>query len=177
MAHISEDSLALKQLIVEKTEIVAGRTGRNAYFSALTNVKLGGWFNAAKAQLHFGSAGTGEITGFGSAFNAELYLPNKTMAGGSYTGLEVNLNFQASTVCHANPALPISMAHFKVGGTQAQIDDWEDKGSSCALSFQGLTSGAGSVFDATQAPAAANASLKINISGTAYWIMLSTTAS
>lgn len=176
MAAILHDAISCRQINVGKDEKTAGRVGRNAMFESSTSVKLGGWFNAAKSQMTFSGA-SGEITGFGSAHNCEMYLPDKTMGGGSYTSLEVNLNMQANTVTHGNPALPSSMAHFKVGGDQGQIDVWEAKGDACVFSIQGLTSAAGEVFDATQGPAAANASFKINISGTEYWVMLSTTSS
>ena len=99
------ESQILKQIEVGGAQNEAGTTGRWSYFHAETNAVLGGWYNAAKAQMHFGAAGTGEVTGFGSAFNSEMYLPNKTMGQGSYTSLEVNLNMQASTVQHGNPAL------------------------------------------------------------------------
>lgn len=170
---ILQDSIVARQLVVEKTEKTAGRTGRNAYFSSLTDVKLGGWFNAAKAQLHFGSAGTGEITGLASAFNSEIYLPNKTMAGGSYCIYEGNMNFQASTVVHSSAAIPLCLMSFNLGGTQAGIDAWEASAGAGLFSINGLTAANDEVFD-TQGGATNTGCLRILIDGTAYWIMLAT---
>ena len=169
---VFHDSMVLKQLVVGHDEKGAGRVGRNAMFESTSSVKLGGWYNAAKAQMTYSGA-SGEITGFGSCFNCEMYLPNKTMAGGSYTSLEVNLNMQASTVTHGNVALPSSIAHFKVGGNQAAIDTWEAKGDACVFSFQGLTAANDEVFD-TQGGATHTASLRVIVGSTAYWIMLAT---
>lgn len=168
---VVEDVIQVRELNVGGTFAVAGRTGRPAYFQCNPIVKMGGWINAAKAQLHFGSGGTGEVTGFASAFNSEMYLPNKTTTGGSYTSLEVNLNLQASSVSHANPNMPTSVAHFKVGGDSAAITAWEDEANACLFSIQGLTKGAGSVFDDCTAAAASHA-LKIIIGNTPYYIML-----
>lgn len=167
------DSIIVKQLTSGGAQEGAGTTGRWSFFHASTNVKLGGWYNAAKAEMHFGSAGTGEITGAASAFNCELYLPNKTMAGGSYAALEVNLNFQASTVTHGNAAYPCGLVKLKVGGTQAKIDDWEAKGSSCIFQIDGLTAANDEVLD-SQGGATQTDALKCLINGTAYWIMLAT---
>lgn len=160
--------------IHEEKEV--GKTGRPFFFDVTTNAIVGGWFNAAKAQLHFGAAGTGEVTGKASAFNAEIYMPNKTMAGGSYTVYEGNMNFQASSVVHSNLAIPLCLMDFNVGGTQAKIDTWEDSAGAGILHLGGLTAANGSVF-ATGGNAASNASLKIIIGSTAYYIMLTTTPS
>lgn len=173
MAEKVFESIAVKQLEVGTEQLQAGKVGRPAYFFANTDVKLGGWFNAAKAQMHYGSGGTGEVTGFGSAFNSEMYLPNKTMGGGSYTSLEVNLNMQASTVMHGNLNMPVSIAHFKVGGDQGAIDLWEAAGNACVFSIQGLTAANSEVFD-TGGGATHHASFKIVIGATAYWVMLTT---
>ena len=152
-------------------EKTAGKTGRPFMFECNTDVKVGGWFNAAKAQLHFGAAGTGEVTGAASAFNCELYLPNKTMAGGSYAALEVNLDFQASTVTHGNPAYPTALVKLKVNGTQTQIDAWEAAGDACIFQIDGLTAANDEVFDA-QGGGTHTDSLRILINGSPYWIML-----
>lgn len=176
MGNIEEEHLTLKQIEVGGDQPVAGTTGRWAYFHAETNVKLGGWYNAAKAQLHFGSAGTGEITGMASAFNAELYLPNKHCAGGVYTALEVNLDFQASTTFAYSAAYPRSMMSLKANGTAAKIVSWGDGAGSCVFAISGVVSKAGAVIDQTQGPGAANASFKVNLNGTDYWVMCSSTA-
>ena len=170
---VGYDAINCKQINVGKTESTAGRTGRNAMFETNVTAVLGGWFNAAKAQLHFGSGGTGEVTGLGSAFNAELYLPNKTMGGGNYCVYETNLNFQAATVVHSNPALPIGFMRFNLGGTQAKIDTWEAAGGACLFSLHGATAANDEFFD-TQGGATHTASIRIIVGTTPYWIMLAT---
>ena len=175
MPQYIDDTAEFKELTIGHT-ILKSRTGRPAYFHAEPVVQMGGWFNAAKAQLHFGAGGTGEVAGLGSAFNAEIYLPNKTLGGGSYFAYEGNLNFQASTIVHSNPAIPIGLMTFNIGGTQAKIDTWEDSLGACIFSINGLTAANGSVF-ATGTGGAMAASLQILIGGTPYYIMLATTPS
>ena len=170
------DSLDIKELTVGRNFPTAGRTGRPAYFFANVDAKVGVWFNAAKAQLHFGSAGTGEVTGQADAFNAELYLPNKHRAGGVYFVYAANLDFQASSTIAHSPVYPIGFMQFKANGTAARIVEWADGTSGCIFSIDGIVSKAGAVVDKTQGPAAANASFKILMNGTEYWVMCSTTA-
>ena len=170
---IEQEHLTVKQLVVGGAQNTAGVTGRWAYFNATTDAKLGGWYNASKSQLHFGSAGTGEITGAASAHNCELYLPNKTMTGGSYQSLELNLNFQASTVTHGNAAYPSSLIKMKVGGTQAAIDTWEAKGDACIFQIDGLTAANDEVLDA-QGGATQTHALRCIVGGTPMWLMLAT---
>ena len=165
------DAIHTKQIIVGKDEKKAGRVGRNAYFSSTTDVKLGAWFNAAKAQLHFGAAGTGEITGAASVFNAELYLPNKTMAGGEYQVLELNLQSQANTVSHGNLAMPISFVKFKLSG--ASKTTLEDSANMVLFQIDGFDEGAGSCVDLAGAPGAAGGNIRISINGADWFIPIS----
>lgn len=171
MANILQDALACRQLTVEKTERTAGRTGRNAYFSSISNVKLGGWFNASKSQLDFGSAGTGEITGAASVHNCELYLPNKTMAGGEYQVLELNLQAQASTVTHGNLAYPVSFIKFKLSG--ASKTTLEDAANMVLFQIDGFDGGANSCVDLAGAPGAAGGNIRISINGADWFIPIS----
>ena len=170
------DTLQTKELSVERNFTVAGRNGRPAYFQALVGAKMGDYFNASKSQLHFGSAGTGEVTGLASVHNAELYLPNKTLGGGSYCIYEGNMNFQANTVVHSVIGIPLCLINLKVGGTQTGIDTWEDSAGAGILNLSGLSAADGSVF-ATGTGGAMAASLRILIDGVAYYIMLATTPS
>lgn len=167
------DILNIKELTVSRSFETAGRTGRPAYFEANVSAKVGGWFNAAKAQLHFGSVGTGEVTGLASAFNAELYMPNKTIAGGSYCIYEGNMNFQASSVVHSSAAIPLCLMSFNIGGTQTGIDAWEASAGAGLFSINGLTAANDELLD-SQGGATQTDALRILIDGTPYWIMLAT---
>ncbi len=171
---INEDVALFQELNVRRNFYVAGRTGRPAYFEALVGAQMGGWFNAAKAQLTF--SGVGQVSGMASAFNAEIALPNLTTNGGAHCALELNFNFTAATVLQANMDVPQAIICAKVGGHQTGIDTWEVQANAAAIQFTGLTAGNGKVF-ATGGNAASDASLKIMIGGTAYYIMLTTTPS
>lgn len=156
-----------------------GKTGRPAFFHASTNVKLGDYFNAAKAYLDFGTAGTGEIAGMASAFNAEIRLPNKTVTSGAYEALEVNYNFQELTVLQDTADTPQVFAAFKAGGHQDGIDAWELQTYSGAFSFEGLAEGDGKILSmgvGSGAPTVAG-TLRIIIGGTVYWLCLASKAS
>lgn len=154
--------------IHEEKEV--SKLGRPFSFDCTTKVRVGDYFNCAKAQLNF--EGEGEVHGMASAFNAEVKLPNKTVASGSYTALEVNYNMQASTALQTS--VPQCLASFKVGGDQGKIDSWEDETLSGVFSFQGLTDADASVFS-TGTPETQTATLKIVIGGTAYYLMLCST--
>lgn len=179
MAEQVFESLAIKQLDVGTEQLQAGKTGRPAFFHANTNVRLGGWFNASKSYMDFGSAGTGSVTGMASASNSEIRLPNQnlTSLGGVYTAVEANLIFQASTVMADNINYPCSLASFKVSGDSGAIDAWQDDSAgACVFHFGGLGAADGSVF-ATGTGGAMAASLRIIIDGVNYYIMLATTPS
>ena len=138
------DTLQTKELSVARNFTVAGRTGRPAYFEALVGAQMGGWFNAAKAQLTFG--GAGQVSGMASAFNCEILLPNLTTSGGAHCALELNFNFTAATVLQANMDVPQAIICAKVGGHQTGIDAWEVLANAAAIQFSGLTGGNGKVF-------------------------------
>lgn len=166
----------VKDFIKVKEAFVGGainvsRTGRPSEAFAEVNATMGGFFNAAKSYIDFNTLG--KVSGLGSAHNSEMRTPLNGFGGvGSYGVHEFELVFQGTT-----GGSPLCFGWFQVSGTQASIDAWEDQANAAAFIFKGLTSGAGSIFDATQGPAGANASLKIIIGTTPYWIMLSTTAS
>jgi len=171
MAEKVFESIAVKQIDVGSVQLQAGKVGRPAYFHAETDVKLGGWFNASKSYMDFGSDGTGEITGMASAHNSEILLPNKSMAGGAYTAGEFNLNMQTNTDFHNNPAYPVSIASFRVGGVSGAVDKWEADGSACVFNFSGFTAANDELLD-TQGGATQTHALRCIIDGTPVWLML-----
>ena len=176
MAEKVFESIAVKQIDVGTTQHQAGKLGRPAFFHAETDVKLGDYFNAAKSYMDFGTAGTGEVAGMASAFNAEIRLPTKTTTSGSYVALETNYIFQADTVLQDTADVPQVIASFHLGGDQGQIDVWEDKTYAGVFAFTGFEAGDGCVF-ATGTGGAMAASLRIMIDGVRYYIMLATTPS
>ena len=66
-----------------------GATGGRAKFTLATEVALGGWANALKAEIEFGTSG--RVTGLGSAFVAELGMSATAPPGGNYVALEMEI--------------------------------------------------------------------------------------
>ena len=163
-----KDWIKVKQITVINKAQNAGQTGRPAYFEANVDVKVGGWFNASKSQLDFGTAGTGEVTGAASVHNCELYLPNKTMTGGEYQVLELNLQAQASTKSHGNIAYPISFVKFKLSG--ATKTTLEDEANCVLFQIDGFDGGANSCVDLQGAPGAVDGNIRISIGGADWFI-------
>lgn len=167
------EHITTKQLVSGGAQNVAGTVGRWSYFHASTDARLGGWYNAAKANLSFGA--TGSVTGMASAFNAELQLPNQnlTSLGGVYTAYEANLNFQANTVMADNVNYPSSFMNMALSGTQAQRDIWEDSAGGCLFALSGFNANDASVFS-LNSNLTKKGALKIIIGGVPYYIMLAT---
>jgi len=67
----------------------AGATGGRAKFILSTDVILGGWANALKAEIDFNA--TGAVAGLGSAFVAELIAATTAPGGGNYAPLELEI--------------------------------------------------------------------------------------
>ena len=160
------DYLLVKELNVMRNFVVAGRTGRPAYFEALVNARMGGWFNAAKAQLTFGTAG--DVSGAASVFNAEMYLPNKQITHGAYQALELNVQAQASTLGSGNLGAPVSWIKFNLAG--AAKTALEDVGNTCLFEINGFDGGANSVVDLAGAPGAVDGNIRIIIDGADWFI-------
>ncbi len=164
---IKEDSLVLKQLVVETTEKTAGRTGRNAFFSSKSNVELGGWFNASKSYVDL--LATGGVAGLLSAHCMELKLPSTMQPGGHLTVAEHELVCAASTTVNSN----ISFQWFQVSGDATAKTDFNLKGS--FLELTGMEVGTNNIF-ANETPSGITHSLRIKIDDVNYYIPLSTTA-
>jgi len=76
---------AFEPITCTTTMTGVGATGGRARFYMTTNVALGGWSNALKANVVYGASG--RTTGLGSAFCAELQLSAGTTSG-TYAPLE-----------------------------------------------------------------------------------------
>jgi len=137
-----------------------GATGGRARFNLATEVALGGWANALKAQFELGA--TGEVAGLGSAFCAEMTLPT-TPAMGNYAPLEVELNVPAG----AGMGTKTKFIHFSTQGANVAAMDT----GGYLFSLNGLTVGAAKLFDTCTAAASSHA-LRIDLDGVDYYIML-----
>jgi hypothetical protein len=156
-------SSSVESMVVSTTMTGAGGVGGRARFQLDTNVALGGWANALKAQTDFGAAGA--VTGLGSALVAEMTLSPGTEAGGTYGVLELELNAPADSGG--------SNVAFIYASMQGADDDALDDAVS-VLSLNGVTAGAGSVFN-TFSPiedAQVQARLKIKVNGDVWYIPL-----
>lgn len=167
VSSIGQDAVNIKQLVVEKTEATAGRTGRNAYFAVKSNIKFGGWFNASKSQVDLDA--TGGVTGLLSAHCMELKLPSTTDAGGHLTIAEHELVCRDSTTVNGN----ISFQWFQVSGDATAKTAFNVNGNLFELT--GMEVGAANLF-AGETPSASTHSLRIRIDDVPYYIVLSSTA-
>ncbi len=154
--------------INEEKEVA--KLGRPFSFICKTNVKTGDYFNCSKSYMDLDVSGG--VAGLLSAHNMELKMPSTNPGAGMYVCAEHELVFQDAAVPNTT-----YFAVYNVSGTQARIDAWEDVANVLGgvFRFEGLTSGDGSIFDATSGPSAADAALAIVVNGTKYWISLSST--
>jgi hypothetical protein len=152
----------------EVTMTGAGGTGGRTLFQLNTNVALGSFSNALKAEVVYGASG--RTTGLGSAFVAEMTLSAGTSAG-TYAPVEIELNLGTG----ASTGTASSLMYASVNGDgKAAMDD-----SGYVLNLAGVTAGASKLF-------ANNGSignvdeitngLKVRIAGADYFILLATAA-
>jgi len=146
----------------------AGGTGGRTLFQLNTNVALGSFSNALKAEVVYGT--TGSTSGLGSAFVAEMTLSAGTSAG-TYAPVEIELNLGTG----ASTGTASSLMYASVNGLgKAAMDD-----SGYVLNLAGVTAGSSKLF-------ANNGSignvdeithgLKVRIAGADYFILLATAA-
>ena len=159
-------SVSAESLLVSNTQTGIGGVGGRARFYMTTNVALGGWSNALKADVLYGAAG--RTTGLGSSFCAELTLSAGTTSG-TYAPLEIELN--APTAAKAGTAS--SFIYMNATDTAAVIN------AATGYLFEigaGVTDTAGGIFEAETNTDSMSMThvLKIRIAGTAYYIPLNT---
>jgi hypothetical protein len=144
----------------------AGGVGGRARFELDTNVILGSWANALKAQIEFGA--TGGVTGLGSAFVAEMILSAGT-ASGSYAPLEIELGLATGALTGTRTSF-ISMNVY--GDDAGTMDD-----NGFLFDLNGVTAGAGDLFASNaKTGIGMTHTLKCQILGTTYFIALHTSA-
>ena len=133
-----------------------------------TNVALGGWSNAIKAEVVYGASG--KTTGLGSASLAEMTLSAGT-ADGNYALFEGELNLGAGALTGTATSL-IYLSVNQTGGNTA----FDDNGF--IFNIQGLTANSADAFRtgivAATLSALTTAALRIKIGSTEYFIPLAT---
>jgi hypothetical protein len=128
-----------------------GGTGGRTLFEMDTNVALGSFSNALKAQVTYGASG--RTTGLGSAFVAEMTLSAGTSAG-TYAPVEIELNMGAS----ASTGTTSSLLFASVNGESADRATFDSNGF--IMNIAGLTTGAAKAFGTPGATfVAANAAI------------------
>lgn len=151
----------------ESTMTGAGGVGGRAHFYMTTNVALGGWSNAIKGEVVYGASG--RTNGLGSAILAELQLSAGTTQG-NYAPLEIELGCGSG----ASTGTKTALMYLGVYGTDVgTLDD-----NAYLFTLAGVTGGDGHLFDdamSEDTSPAINATLKVNIDGTDWWIPLSDT--
>ena len=146
----------------------AGGTGGRTLFQLNTNVALGSFSNALKAEVVYGASG--RTTGLGSAFVAEMTLSAGTSAG-TYAPVEIELNLGTG----ASTGTASSLIYASVNGDgKAAMDN-----NGYLVNLAGVTAGSSKLF-------ANNGSignvdeithgLKVRIAGADYFILLATAA-
>lgn len=148
-------------LVVDTTMSGAGADGGRAKFAMSTNVALGSFSNALKAEVTYGASG--RTTGLGSAFVAEMTLSAGTSSG-TYAPVEIELNAPAS----ASTGTATSFMYISTQGANvAEVDT-----NAFFLNVQGLTAGAGKMLQTGTTLANAAATLKCKIGSTTYYLPL-----
>jgi hypothetical protein len=148
-------------LVVDTTMSGAGADGGRAKFGMSTNVALGSFSNALKAEVTYGASG--RTTGLGSAFVAELSLSAGTSSG-TYAPLELELNCASG----ASTGTTTSLIYASVNGTGAGTVDT----NGVFMNIQGLTAGAGKMLVAGSTLGTAYGGLRVRVGATNYWIPL-----
>jgi len=158
-------------LVVSTTMSGAGADGGRAKFDMTTNVALGSFSNALKAEVTYGASG--RTTGLGSAFVAEMTLSAGTSSG-TYAPIEIELNMGSA----GSTGTSTSLIYASVNGAAATTFD--DNGF--IMTLAGLTAGAGDAIATPGATFAATATgtalgganlraLKIKVGSTTYYVL------
>jgi len=148
-------------LVVDTTMTGAGADGGRSKFAMSTNVALGSFSNALKAEVTYGASG--RTTGLGSAFVAEMTLSAGTSSG-NYAPVEIELNAPASASTGTATAF---MYISTQGANVAAVDS-----NAFLFNLQGLTAGSGKLLTTGTTLASAAATLKCKVGATTYYLPL-----
>lgn len=154
-------------LVVSTTMSGAGADGGRAKFDMTTNVALGSFSNALKAEVTYGASGS--TTGLGSAFVAEMTLSAGTSAG-TYAPVEIELNAGSG----ASTGTATSLIYASVNGAGAATVDT----NGYLLNLAGVTV-AGAKLAATGTITNVNEithGLRVKIAGSDYYLLAATAA-
>lgn len=166
----TDASTSFEPVLINTVMTGAGQVGGRVKINMSTDVVLGGWANAFKAQVECNTDGL--ATGILSAGCFEIVMPAANKSGLNYTvaPLEVEINCPASSVPTSNTAFMF----FNFGNDSTAItshntnDYWFIMGSNVNDTASGM-------FDAESKTGINKThTLKIKIDGTVYYIALHT---
>jgi hypothetical protein len=167
ISNSSTGSSTFNASTTEVTMTGAGGTGGRTLFQLNTNVALGSFSNALKAEVVYGASG--RTTGLGSAFVAEMTLSAGTSAG-TYAPVEIELNLGTS----ASTGTASSLIYASVNGDgKATMDT-----NGYLLNLAGVTV-AGAKLAATGTITNVNEithGLRVKIAGSDYYLLAATAA-
>jgi len=152
-------SSSVEPLLVSTTMTGAGGVGGRAKFLTTINAALGGWSNAVKGEVVYGTSG--RTTGLGSAVLAEMTLSAGTSAG-TYAPLELELNVPSG----ASTGTLTSFIYASQQGTGVATMDTNGR----FINLVGVTAGAGKMWKTGTTLGTAAGGLRCRIAGTDYWL-------
>jgi len=161
-------SVSVEPLNFDVTMTGVGGVGGRAKFTLTTNVALGSWSNALKAETTYGASG--KTTGLGSAFVAEMTLSAGTAAG-NYAPIEVELNLGTGALTGTATSLFYASVN---GADKATFDT-----NGYLFNIQGLTGAEDKAFDDAVEISNVNeitGGLRVKIGAADYYILLATAA-
>ena len=144
-----------------------GATGGRAMFQLSTEVQLGGWANALKAQLLFGA--TGHVLGLASAMCAELQLPTTPPPAGMGNYMCFEAEIVAPSGCSV--ASGVAFYHCALAGLGSGAVD--DNGFLMDINV-GATDD-GHIFSENSGDTSTG-TLRIRVNGVPQWVLLSNVA-
>jgi len=154
-------STSAEPFYVKNVMTGAAGVGGRAKFYMTTNVALGGWSNALKAQVDYGASGS--TTGMGSAFCAEINLSAGTSAG-TYAPLESELVLATGALT----GTATSFLYMAASGDD--VSTFDTNGFLFELS--GVTANSGKLYDTSASAATGDATLRIRIGGQTKYLLI-----
>lgn len=161
ISNSSTGSSAFNASTTSVTMTGVGGTGGRTLFQMETNVALGSFSNALKAEVIYGASG--RTTGLGSAFVAEMSLSAGTSSG-TYAPIEIELN--APTGASTGTRTSFIYASTQGAGVAA-VDN-----NGVFFNLQGLTAGAGKMVVAGTTLGTAYGGLRVRVGNANYWVPL-----
>jgi hypothetical protein len=164
-------STSIEPFLVYSTLTGTSPVGGRGKFYTTANVVCGGWVNALKSHMNFGTSG--RVTGLASSMCVEMDLPNANLgSGGSYYPLEVELNPGASTVSAGSATgNQVGFIAMSVNTNKADFDD-----NGFLFKIDGLTADTNHLLQASTTETNYAYSLRINVGGTPMYLMLASAA-